>query len=360
MAPARGAGGGAATTPCEPPCCRCEATGSYTGSAMGGRIAFRVAVGLMTMGALLLAFVAYQLWGTAIYEHGAQSKLRSELPGWLAGAAGATDKLSQHKIDPVTTTSTAASTTTTTTVPPGHLPPVSAQPAPTTRAPAVGKPIGYLVIPKIGVNDVIVEGTGEPQLQGGPGHYLGTSLPGQPGNAAIAGHRTTYAAPFYNLNELAPGDSIFALTAQGLFRYDVVSQKAVLPTDVSVLNQTAGPQLTLTTCNPPYSAAQRLVVVAKMVVAPTKKPPPPPPPRSTHTAQSLAGDGSLAGSGSNGSVAAAVLWGALTLLLAVAVGLIWRHLGRRRWISLVIGAPVVVLALLVFFEHVSLVLPASF
>jgi sortase A len=326
---------------------------------MGGRIAFRVAVGLMTMGSLLLAFVAYQLWGTAIYEHGAQSKLRSELPGWLARAAGATDDLSQHKIDPVTTTSTAASTTTTT-VPAGHLPPVSAQPGPTTKAPAVGQPIGYLVIPRIRVNDVIVEGTGEPQLQGGPGHYRGTSLPGQPGNAAIAGHRTTYAAPFYNLNELAVGDPIFALTTQGLFRYDVVSQRPVSPTDVAVLNQTTAPQLTLTTCNPPYSAAQRLVVVAKMVVAPTKKPPPPPPPSTTPTASSLAGDGSLAGTGLNGSVTAAVLWGALTLLLAVAVAMTWHRLGRRRWISLVIGAPVVILALLVFFEHVSLVLPASF
>ncbi len=114
----------------------------------------------------------------------------------------------------------------------------------------MGKGIGYLVIPKIAVNFVVVEGVGEPQLQGGPGHYPGTSLPGQPGNAAIAGHRTTYAAPFYNLNELTPGDPIYALTSQGLFRYNVVSQQAVAPTDVAVLDQSATPELTLTTCNP--------------------------------------------------------------------------------------------------------------
>ncbi len=62
----------------------------------------------------------------------------------------------------------------------------------------------------------------------------------------------------------------------------------------------------------------------------------------------------------NGSVTAAVVWGGVTLLLAIVVALVWRRLGRRRWVSLAIGAPVVVLALLVFFEHVSLVLPASF
>ena len=83
------------------------------------------------------------------------------------------------------------------------------QVAPTTPDPKVGTPIGLMTIPKIGMRGAaIVEGTDEHQLQQGPGHYLGTPLPGQAGNAAIAGHRTTYGAPFYDLNVLQPGDPI--------------------------------------------------------------------------------------------------------------------------------------------------------
>ena len=77
-------------------------------------------------------------------------------------------------------------------------------PAPTTADPADGQPVGLLQIPRIGVDKVIIEGTSTTDLRQGPGHYLGTPLPGQAGNAAIAGHRTTYGAPFYNLNELQP------------------------------------------------------------------------------------------------------------------------------------------------------------
>ena len=341
---------------------------------MGGRILVRVAIGLISLGLLLLAFVAYQLWGTAFYEHSVQSQLRRELPAWLTGQATAASRISDNYgklrhpdgssgakqrgagTDPST------ATTTTTSTPRGGLPPLASTPAPTTVAPSVGTGIGYLVIPKIGLDDVFTEGVGEAQLQGGPGHYPGTSLPGQAGNAAIAGHRTTYAAPFYNLNELSPGDPIFVLTTQGLFRYNVVSQTAVLPTDVTVLNQTADNQLTLTTCNPRYSAAQRLVVVADMQVQALHRPvvPPRPPVPVKPRFTTLAGDSSLAGNGANRSVTAAVLWGVLTLLLGMLVAIAWRGLHRLRWASLVLGAPVVLLSLLVFFQHVSLVLPASF
>ncbi len=137
----------------------------------------------------------------------------------------------------------------------------------TTTQPAVGQPIGIIAIPKLGVDDVVVQGYGESQLQGGPGHYPSTSLPGQAGNAAIAGHRTTFAAPFYNLNQLDPGDPIFVLTSQGLFRYDVARSEIVSPTDSAVLDASTTPELTLTTCNPRYSASQRLVVIVFLDLA---------------------------------------------------------------------------------------------
>ena len=72
--------------------------------------------------------------------------------------------------------------------------------APTTDAPAEGQPVGEIRIPKIGINQIMVEGTNTQDLRKGPGHYTGTPLPGQAGNASVAGHRTTYGHPFYNLN----------------------------------------------------------------------------------------------------------------------------------------------------------------
>ncbi len=145
--------------------------------------------------------------------------------------------------------------------------------APNAPAPKVGSPIGLLTIPRIGMNAVaIVEGTDENQLQEGPGHYVGTPLPGEAGNAAIAGHRTTYGAPFYNLNELQAGDPITVQTSQGTFTYHVVTSHVVLPSNTAVLDASTSPELTLTTCNPRYSVGPRLVVLAASS-APRSPPP---------------------------------------------------------------------------------------
>ena len=143
--------------------------------------------------------------------------------------------------------------------------PLTAHTAPNVGDPPVGSAVGAIIIPKIGLSMIVVEGTGCAQLQAGPGHYPSTPLPGEAGNAAIAGHRTTYLHPFYNLNELVPGDPITIETVQGIFLYDVTSSMAVLPTDVAVVDATPTPTLTLTTCNPRYSASQRLVVHAALV-----------------------------------------------------------------------------------------------
>src|SRR5207245_6036160 len=117
------------------------------------------------------------------------------------------------------------------------------------------------------------------------------SLPGQPGNAAIAGHRTTYGAPLYNLNELGRGDPIFITTPQGTFRYDVGRSLVVAPSDVSVIAATPANQLTLTTCTPRFSAAQRLIVQASLVGTPAPAAPaaPPAPPGARPAAPGLAG-----------------------------------------------------------------------
>ncbi len=95
--------------------------------------------------------------------------------------------------------------------------------APSIPDPPIGSPVGTIQIPKINLAMTVVEGTDEAQLAMGPGHYPTTPLPGEAGNAAIAGHRTTYLHPFYSLDALAPGDLIFITTLQGTFLYRVAS-----------------------------------------------------------------------------------------------------------------------------------------
>jgi len=116
----------------------------------------------------------------------------------------------------------------------------------------------------------VVEGVGVGDLQRGPGHYPQTALPGAPGNFAVAGHRTTYGAPFFNLDELVPGDEIRVTDRSGRqHTYRVTTQRVVGPPDSWVLGGdplgTGAPTLTLTTCHPRFSNAQRLIVFAELV-----------------------------------------------------------------------------------------------
>src|SRR5205085_1071336 len=94
--------------------------------------------------------------------------------------------------------------------------------------------VAQLRIPKIGLDSIVVNGVGRSDLRKGPGHYPDTPLPGQRGNAAIAGHRTTYGAPFGNLDQLAPGDSIIVRTLEGVFEFRVAQKPLVVdPSDLS-------------------------------------------------------------------------------------------------------------------------------
>jgi sortase A len=132
---------------------------------------------------------------------------------------------------------------------------------------ARGKPIGELRIPHLDSHYVIVAGTGPSSLRRGPGHYDGTALPGEPGTVGIAGHRTTYGAPFRHLDALRRGDAITVTMPYGTFTYKVDGTRIVKPSDVSALRP-AGPQrLALTACHPLYSAAQRLIVTAHLTTA---------------------------------------------------------------------------------------------
>jgi sortase A len=310
-----------------------------------GQVIVRIGAGVLVLGVLLVAFVAYQLWGTGLYEQHAQSHLKAELAHQL------------HTSLPTTATHLDGKRL--------GLPPLQHDTALTLPDPQVNQPVGLLSIPKIGILDAIVEGVGETQLEQGPGHYPGTPLPGEPGNVAVAGHRTTYAHPFYNLNELAFGDSIYILTKQGFFHYTVASSQVVAPTDVAVLASVANKAtLTLTTCNPRYSAATRLVVTADFDPGLGKRSVP----AQTTTTTTPAGAGAQIAAipgdsltGSTNSTWPVALWCALTVLFAVLVWFVWRRSPRRfRWLVVILGVPAVAVCLLFAFEHISLALPGSF
>ena len=308
---------------------------------------------LLAGGILILLFVAYQLWGTGIITRLHQDQLRTQFNHELAVAHARA-----HKTHPTT-----GSPTSTTTTNPDNDTIGPQEPVP-GYAPAEGQPIGTINIPKLGINFVVVQGTAASDLSEGPGHYVGTPLPGQAGNAAIAGHRTTYQAPFYNLNEMQLGDPIYVTTLQGRFHYQVISNQVVSPSDVSVLAATPNPELTLTTCNPRFSDTQRLVVQAELVT-----PPAPSPVLPTHATKTklnkskknvLALSGGLAGE--DGSSWGAVAWGAGCAALAAGAWFLIRRIDRRAFrVTLYTTATIGFLVLLFFFfVNLSPLLPASF
>ena len=131
-----------------------------------------------------------------------------------------------------------------------------------------GDPVGRLKIPAIGVNRLVQEGEkghgldprgDQALLRAGPVHYATTPLPGAGEPFAVAGHRTTFGAPFNRLDDLEPGAVILVETPYARFRYRVTKTTVVLPTDIGVLAD-RGYDLVLTTCTPPYSASHRLIV----------------------------------------------------------------------------------------------------
>ncbi len=259
-----------------------------------------VGLGLVTLGLVIVAFVAYQLWGTGFAEAHSQAVLhrqflalhaestgehssasgtsRSSHPG-RAGAPGNQPARPGGRTgvvahDPVVSSSgSGASTSAARGDTHSHAGTPAAGEGGLTPSPPVGQAVDHIVIPSIGVDKYVVQGVAENDLAEGPGHYPGTPLPGQQGNVGIAGHRTTYGAPFFELGRLRPGAWIYITDTEGrTFDYRVLGHHVVNPDDVGVLAPSHRALLTLTTCNPPYSAATRLVVLAALVGSPTGTP----------------------------------------------------------------------------------------
>jgi sortase A len=232
-----------------------------------------IGLALVTAGLVVLLFVAYELVGTNLSEEHSQARLARDFNAAVASV-------------PLSTTPSTTTATTLAPVPSGLVPkgiakrlgwePTSPRPRPTAHDPRSpteelpvtppGGALEHLVIPVIGVDRYVVQGVAEADLQMGPGHYPGTPLPGQAGNVAIAGHRTTFGAPFFRLNEVHSGDLVYLTDTLGTtWVYRVVSQFVVAPSDVAVLDPTPTPELTLTTCNPRFEATSRLVVRAVLL-----------------------------------------------------------------------------------------------
>jgi sortase A len=203
----------------------------------GLRRAARIAGVLFVLaGVAVGGYVAWTLWGTGFTTQRWQNELRPGLEQKILRAGG-------HERQ---------------------------RPPPTvTKVP--GDAVAILKIPRIQLNMVVVQGTDTESLKKGPGHYLDTAFPWQDhGRVAIAGHRTTYLHPFYSLEAMQKGDPIVLMTEYGTFSYRVTGKyvtapDGVLPDGSYVLDQTPEPTLALTTCNPRYSAAQRLIVIADRV-----------------------------------------------------------------------------------------------
>ena len=196
---------------------------------------------LITAGLVLLLFVVYELYGTNLYTDRQQSQLLEEIEEkWRRPVAVA-----------------------------GEVPGV-----------------GILYIPRLGggYKKVIVDGVGRDDLKKGPGHIPTTAQPGELGNFVVSGHRTTYGAPFSKLDELRPDDAIVVETRDQWFVYRMTEQRVVAPSAIEVTYPVPGQLdaepterlLTLTTCNPKYSARTRLIVHARLESARPRSSGPPP------------------------------------------------------------------------------------
>ncbi|HEX4978683.1 MAG TPA: class E sortase [Acidimicrobiales bacterium] len=301
-------------------------------------------------GVLILLFVAYQLWGTGLAEARAQDRLRADF------------------LDSLESTTTTSPVTSTTSLDDGGAPSPTAPPTTVARRTPSGEAVAILRISKIGLEKAVIEGVSVGALKQAPGHYPSTPLPGQPGNAAIAGHRTTYGAPFDRLNELVPGDRIEVTTKQGDFVYRVTGTAIVKPSQNEVLAPTDDNRLTLTTCHPRFSAAKRMIVTASLTDEPVEAPAPPP------TVPADAGPGEAPGedrapvedvptldevsvSGESGARWPAIAWGSLAALVWLVTWLLSKRWGRLP--AYAMGVPVFLVVLFVFFENFARLLPAN-
>jgi sortase A len=263
---------------------------------------------MIAAGLLLLSFVAYQLWGTGVAEQRAQTTL-------------AADFRSQRPAIPV-----------------------------------VSGLVGRINIPSIELDKFVVAGVSTEDLKRGPGLFLGSPLPGQLGNVSIAGHRTTYGAPFGRINEVKKGDRIVLETTSGTFTYVSIGTPKIVPATAIEVVKTKDPTkatLTLVSCHPKWTSAKRIIVMATLDDSVVAQPPTPISEVPTSTAPL-----------SEGWFHDPSAWPTVIALASalVAIFLFTKRLARRRKrrlvvypLSLIVFGPV----LFVFFENLSRLLPAN-
>lgn len=217
---------------------------------------------LIGVGLFLLGFVAHQLFITTWFAQQHNEQLAAEATAYFAEA-----DVVEVEYGPLAPPPTVADPESpTTTLGPSAPPTLLVE-----ESPPEGQPFAIIRIPSIRrlVDGwTVVEGVSRRDLRSGAGHMPDTPLPGQPGNAVISGHRTTYGAPFHELDELEPGDLIEVETAIGVHTYAVDETIIVKPTDVWVAEPRDGAWLTLTTCHPRFSSRQRMIVFAELVDGP--------------------------------------------------------------------------------------------
>lgn len=338
---------------------------------------------LIGLGLIVLSFAVFQLWGTGFQEARAQDRLETEFAQRQAALGDPPATAAPTSAVPTTapgtsdTESAVELTTTAAPLPVSVAPELAAE-----LLPEPGQSLGLIELPTIDVKRQIIEGISRGNLREGPGHYPDTPLPGQAGNAAIAGHRTTYGQPFLDLDLLAPGDPIFVTTLQGTFRYEVIAQAnpeggpdrgyfVVDPTQVEVLNDQGDNRLTLTACEPKFSARLRIIVSAVLVsepapVLPTTTSTPVTSPEAIdelaldQDVENMVGlqeDALTASLGWNYEERTPSIVWALISAIIFAIGWV---LGRlwRRWPAYVLTAPFFLLTLFVCFSHVDRFLPA--
>ena len=205
---------------------------------------------LISIGAGILLFVVWTLWGTGLLAERDQQRLAARF----------------DSLPPLPTSAKQGDT--------GPSGP------PNNFSPSPGDPVFRLRMPSIDLQRIVVEGVGEEELKQGPGHYpscragfrppLCTEAeevwPGEQGRVIVSGHRTTYGAPFWALDRLRKGDMIETETRWGDFTYHVFDKEVVPPDSRDIANPRAadGYEIVFTTCNPRFSAAERLIVYAEM------------------------------------------------------------------------------------------------
>ena len=326
---------------------------------------------LMGSGILVLLFVAYQLWGTGLQQSQAQNRLSDEFASQIESFGDTDGEASSTTSSTVGSEGTSPSSTTTSTTSLEDVDPAVLD----ALTPEPGDPVARLLIPSIGVDQIVVHGVDLDDLRLGPGHFPETPMPGQPGNSAIAGHRTTHGQPFHDLDRVVPGDEIVVETIQGRFTYEVMPHPAddgtgesghlIVGADaVEVVDDAGDDRITLVACHPKYSAAQRIVVTGLLREEPAPVPELPEPPDEGDPSEESDGapaSEDLAGAddaldGDRGALLPTLLWSG-AFLLALAAVIVAGHLWRR-WPAYAIGAPFLAVVLWATFENLDRYLPA--